>query len=38
MDRACITHGDRGMLVGFWWGREKERDHKEDLDVVGRII
>jgi hypothetical protein len=30
--------GRRGMHVGFWWGSRKERDHKEDLDVGGRII
>jgi hypothetical protein len=30
--------GRRGMHVGFWWERQKEIDHKEDLDVGGRII
>jgi hypothetical protein len=38
MDGARITHGDKGMHVGLWWKRQKERDHKEDLDVGGRII
>jgi hypothetical protein len=27
----------RGMHIGFWWESQKERDHKEDLDVGGRI-
>jgi hypothetical protein len=26
------------MHIRFWWERRKERDHKEDLDVGGRII
>jgi hypothetical protein len=26
------------MHIGFWWEREKERDHEENLDVGGRII
>jgi hypothetical protein len=30
--------GSRGMDIGFWWESRKERDHKEDLDVAGRII
>jgi hypothetical protein len=30
--------GRRGMHIGFWWESQKERDHKEDLDVGGRII
>jgi hypothetical protein len=28
--------GRRGMLIGFSWGNEKERDQYEDLG--GRII
>jgi hypothetical protein len=30
--------GRRGMHIGYWWESQKERDHKEDLDVGGRII
>jgi hypothetical protein len=30
--------GRGGKHVGFWWEVWKERDHKEDLAVVGRII
>jgi hypothetical protein len=26
------------MHIGFWWESQKERDHKENLDVAGRII
>jgi hypothetical protein len=28
----------RKVHVEFWWGNLKERDHKEVLDVNGRII
>jgi hypothetical protein len=38
MRRACSTHRASGMLIGFWWESQKERDHKEDLDMGGRII
>jgi hypothetical protein len=31
---ACM--GERGMHIGFWW-KKQEKDHKEDLDVGGRI-
>jgi hypothetical protein len=27
-----------GGHVGFWWGRKKERDDQEDLDIDGSII
>jgi hypothetical protein len=30
--------GRRGMHIEFWWENNKERDHKEDLDIGGRII
>jgi hypothetical protein len=30
--------GRRGMYVGYWWERQKERDHKEHHDVGGWII
>jgi hypothetical protein len=30
--------GRRGMHVGFWLESQKERDHKEDLDVGVRTI
>jgi hypothetical protein len=23
----------RGMRIGYWWGNQKERDHKEELNV-----
>lgn len=26
------------MHTGFWWVYQKEENHLEDLDVVGRII
>jgi hypothetical protein len=25
------------MHIGFWWESQKQRDHKEDLDIGGRI-
>jgi hypothetical protein len=28
----------RGMLIGYWWGSQKERDHWEDQDVGGWTI
>ena len=24
--------------TGFWWGDTRERDHLEDLGIVGKII
>jgi hypothetical protein len=30
--------GRCGMHIGFWWEKQNERDHYEDLDVGGRII
>jgi hypothetical protein len=39
MGRACRTHGGRsGMHIEFWWESQKEREHRKDLDVGGRII
>jgi hypothetical protein len=32
MDRAFSTNGRRGMHVGYWWERQKERDYYEDKD------
>jgi hypothetical protein len=29
MGRACSTNGE----IGYWWERQKERDHWEDRDV-----
>jgi hypothetical protein len=26
------------VCTGFWWGNLRERDHREDPDVDGRII
>jgi hypothetical protein len=28
----------KGIHIGFWWKRQKERDHYEHLDASGRII
>jgi hypothetical protein len=30
--------GRIGMYTEFWWEMQKERDHKEGLEVGGRII
>jgi hypothetical protein len=30
--------GRRGMLMGYWWEIQKERDHWEDQDVGGWTI
>jgi hypothetical protein len=26
------------MDIGYWWESQKERDHKDDQDIGGRII
>jgi hypothetical protein len=26
------------VYTGFWWGNLRERHHREELDVGGRII
>jgi hypothetical protein len=36
--RHVARMGRRGMHIGFWWERQKESDHKEDLDISGRIV
>jgi hypothetical protein len=30
--------GRRGMLIGYWWESQKERDDREDHDVDGSTI
>jgi hypothetical protein len=30
--------GRRGMHVGYWWESQKERNHKEDIDIGRRMI
>jgi hypothetical protein len=30
--------GRRGMHIGYWWERQKERDDCEDQDVGGWAI
>jgi hypothetical protein len=30
--------GRREAWIGFWWGNLRERDHRRDPGVVGRII
>jgi hypothetical protein len=30
--------GKKEMRIGYWWGSQRERDHKEDQDVGGWII
>jgi hypothetical protein len=39
MGRTCSMHGcRRGIHVRLPWGSQRERDHYEDLDIVGGII
>jgi hypothetical protein len=30
--------GRRGMLIGYWWESQKERDPWEDQDLCGGTI
>jgi hypothetical protein len=30
--------GRSEMLAAFWWGKVKERDHLEEIDVDERIL
>jgi hypothetical protein len=30
--------GRKGMLIGYWWENQKERDHWEEQEVSGRTI
>jgi hypothetical protein len=30
--------GRKGIHIGYWWEKQKERDHHGNLDVGGRII
>jgi hypothetical protein len=34
---TCGTHGGGGGVTGFWLGVPKVRDHREGLDMGGRI-
>jgi hypothetical protein len=37
--RACGTNmGRRWPRVGYWWERQRERDHYEDKDVSWWLI
>jgi hypothetical protein len=37
--RTCSTHGEKSNAYRvFLWKSQKDRDHYEDRDVVGRII
>jgi hypothetical protein len=40
IDRKRMQHvwRRRGMHREFWWERQKEKHHCEDLDIGGRII
>jgi hypothetical protein len=33
-----LAEGRRGMLIGYWWESQMERDHWEELYVGARII
>jgi len=38
MGGECRTYGEREVHTRFRWGKLRERDHLEDLEVDGRII
>jgi hypothetical protein len=39
MGGACTSDGrGRKACTGFWWGNRRERDHRGDPGVDGRII
>jgi hypothetical protein len=33
-----MNRAEKGMHTEFWWERQKERVHWEDIDAGGRII
>jgi hypothetical protein len=35
---VCYVSGTGKVLTGFWWGDLVEREHLEDLGVIGSII
>jgi hypothetical protein len=37
MDGACGTYEGEEKLIGFRWGKLREREHFEDLRVDGSI-
>lgn len=35
--RACVTCGRGKVRTGFWWGNLNDRDHFEDIGMVGTL-